>query len=134
MAQLDVERKSHNSMWWLWLLIALVIVLTIWWFIWGPGGGVVITAPPDGPEINLPVDSVAPPASSVIGSSGVVSAFQLFASDSRADSRSIDHEQTATGPRALAAAGEALATSSANNASVATGAEVAITNRGGSGS
>lgn len=37
MAQLDIERKSHNSMWWLWLLIALIVVLALWWFVWGGG-------------------------------------------------------------------------------------------------
>ncbi len=123
MAQLDVERKSHNSMWWLWLLIALVIILTIWWFIWGPGGGVVITDPNEGPQINLPIDSVVPPASSAIGSGGAVVAFRNFASDSRADSMSIDHQSTATGLRDLAAAGDALAISSANEAAVVTRAD-----------
>lgn len=63
MAQLDVERKAHNPMWWLWLLIALVIVLTIWWFIWGPGGGAVFEAPGEGPDIRVPIDSVVAPPS-----------------------------------------------------------------------
>lgn len=32
MAEIPVERKSGNSLWWLWLLLALLIVgLLIWW-------------------------------------------------------------------------------------------------------
>ncbi len=126
MAQLDVERKSHNSMWWLWSLIALLIVLTIWWFIWGPGGGGVDVRTPGERAmmgIELPVDSAVPPASSVVAGSDAVSAFESFVNDSRADSMSIDHEHTATGLRDLAAVGESLAMSSAGSASVTTRAD-----------
>lgn len=116
MAQLDIERKSHNSMWWLWLLIALVIVLAVWWFVWGAGGDRVAATAADstatvasGPDTSG-LDA-APPAASVIGSTAAASSFLTFASDSRADSMSIDHVHTATGLRDLAAAGEELALS-----------------------
>lgn len=122
MAQLDIERKSHNSMWWLWLLIALVIILAIWWFVWGsPGDRVAATATDSAAVTAQATDTflaerAAPPAASVIGSAGAVTALVDFASRSRADSMSIDHIQTATGLRDLAAAGEALASSAADTA------------------
>lgn len=119
MAQLDIERKPHGSMGWLWLLIALIIIVAVWWFVWGAHGARVATTRADSTAAMVArtprardtsaMANAAPPAASVVGATSAVNAFVTFVSDNRSDSMATDHSHTAAGLRNLAAAGEALA-------------------------
>lgn len=122
-AEIDIERKQGHGALWIWLIVAILVIAAIWWLFWGSSGRGMMAASGTVDSAGQMAAAPAAAPAPMIAAPAAVNEFMAFVDSSHAGSMDLDHVNTATGLRDLAAAGEALAARFSSPPSVAARAD-----------